>query len=85
MSHVRITPQGCGITSKVEVDGHDISRAVRRVQVDLTAGHIPEVDIELAVLDVAPFEVESAQVLISPDVHDALVKLGWKPPLEVQG
>lgn len=66
----------------VEVDGNDISKALRGLTVRLGAGHLPEVELDLSVIDVTDFGMPEVMVHIPEAVHDALVKLGWTPPPE---
>lgn len=81
MAHVEITDDGGG-RGTVTVDGHDLSRAVQRVSVNLAAGGTAEIELDLAVLEVTRLNVLGAQVVIPGDTRDALVKLGWTPPEE---
>lgn len=69
-----------GLCARVEVNGHDVSSAVRTVDLRFEAGNVPQVDLELAVVEVQEFASEEAELLIPSDVHDALVALGWTPP-----
>lgn len=81
---VKITPipeWGVG-QARIEVDGHDISTAVRGVDVRLRAGELPIVDLDLVVHEVQRLEMAEAEVVIDSDVRDALITLGWTPPKE---
>lgn len=81
---VTITPVpawGVG-QARIEVDGHDISTAVRGVDVRMRAGELPIVDLDLMVYEVKRLDMAEAEVVIDSDVRDALIKLGWTPPKE---
>lgn len=80
MARVEITSKG-GTDGTVHLDGHDISRAVRGVIVDV---HVesgrPQVTLELGVYEIERLDLEEAEVRITTATRDALVKLGWTPP-----
>lgn len=78
---VRISSDGRG-AGVVEVDGHDISKAVRSVIIELEAGNRPRVELDVAAFFVDVFELEDPRILISGDVSAALVRLGWTPPAD---
>lgn len=71
-----------GCNACVKVGGHDISPAIRSFTVDATAGHWPNVTLELAVYDVTRIESEHTELAMSPVTHDLLVAAGWQPPAE---
>lgn len=78
MSKVKI--QLNGKRGTVIVDGHDVSAAVASVAInaDALSGH--HVELRLATLDT---EVDGEpSVGIPQRTHDALVALGWTPPVE---
>jgi len=66
----------------VEVNGHDISTALRGLSLELSVGNLPKVELDLCVVDVTDFAMTEVQLHIPDDVRDALVKLGWTPPPE---
>lgn len=65
---------------RVELDGQDISNAVRGLYVDMRAGHVPQVTLDLVVIDVTELGAERAQVLIDPSTRELLRAAGWMPP-----
>lgn len=67
----------------VELDGHDISRSLTGVQIDMNAGSCPEVTLEVAVGTFVTFEGK-ARVQIDWSAHEALLALGWTPPATTQ-
>jgi hypothetical protein len=68
--------------ARIEVNGHDISNAVSGMDLRLRPGEIPELNLDLRVLDVSSVDSAEVEVFIPSQVHDALVKLGWSPPQE---
>lgn len=67
---------------RVVADGHDVSMALRAVDVRFEAGHLPKVVLDLAAIDVTPLAAEDAQLCIGKEVRDALLAMGWTPPEE---
>lgn len=69
---------------RVEVDGHDISAAVRSVTVRYERDCRAEVEIELLAdtVEIADLTSETTKTVLSlpSDVEDALTTLGWTPP-----
>lgn len=66
--------------SLIRVDGHDLTNAVRAVNVDSTAVDKPRVTLDLLV---HPVEVRGETTVHIPDAtRDALVALGWTPPAD---
>lgn len=59
----------------VELDGHDISRSLTGVQIEVT--------LEVAVGTFVTFEGK-ARVQIDWSAHEALLALGWTPPATTQ-
>ncbi|MFE6816025.1 hypothetical protein [Streptomyces sp. NPDC057677] len=74
---VRIDVNGAG-RGTVEVNGTDISHAVRAVRLGSEAGELPTVELELGVYDVST--QAEAQVYITEETEAALIALGWTPP-----
>lgn len=79
MTWARVTSDGRG-HGEVTIDGTNISSAVRAVNVLLTAGSSPRLEIELSVLDVTCDISDGVDLLIPSDTREALVRLGWTPP-----
>lgn len=77
---ITITPGKSIGLDRIEVDGHDISKAVQRVDICLRPYAPPLVDLELNVHEIQTFEMAEAELLIPTDVRDALIALGWTPP-----
>lgn len=65
----------------VELDGEDISRLVRSISLDSEAGHLPEVTLDLMVVEVETVTDET-RVHMAPGTAELLVRLGWSPPEE---
>lgn len=81
MSHIRISPTIPG-GSKIELNGHDISKGVRSVSLEHTAGEAPVVTLEL--IDLHGWDVETvdprAVVRLTNGNRTVLERLGWRPP-----
>jgi hypothetical protein len=83
MHSVRLTPGTPAANSHIEIDGHDISKAVRRVTLDIPANaDPPELRIELAHVEYQPIDMTDAKVVITEPSREALIALGWTPPAE---
>lgn len=66
----------------IELDGTDISDAIQGTEIEARAGQLTRVTLDLGLVEVQRLDAEKADVLISPDAHDALVALGWSPPVD---
>jgi hypothetical protein len=78
-----------GPEPRFELDGHDFTRGVRSVAVGINPGRIGtdvDVTVELAIstIDVIHLGCPDAEVVLSmsDDVREALIALGWKPPVK---
>lgn len=80
MSQLRIT--GGPITSKIELDGNDISNAVQGLKLDMAGGCIPRVELDVIVLDATSHEIDGVIAYIPGEARELLLKLGWTPPPE---
>jgi hypothetical protein len=76
--HARISLDALG-RGTVEVDGHDISDAVRGFTLSGEVGHRPRLGLELCVYT-SEADGDDVQVHIPDDTAAALVALGWTPP-----
>ena len=63
----------------IELDGHDITRAVQDVNLSLSCSQVPILELGLAVYETMRFDGE-VDVLIPESVREALIQLGWTPP-----
>lgn len=61
----------------ITVDGHQL-RGIRSLTLDAAAGEVPQLTLELRLLDVSTMAETS--VLIDDDTAATLVALGWTPP-----
>jgi hypothetical protein len=70
-------------STRISVDGQDISTAVTRAVLELNAKNaFPELHLELAHADFSAFGAEETRVVLSAPTRDALIALGWTPPPE---
>lgn len=64
---------------RVELDGEDVSDAVRALSVEMSSTDMPVVMIAPMVQDLS-VELAEPQIYISPAARHLLIKLGWTPP-----
>lgn len=79
MATLRITQSGMDQT--VQLDGVDITHALRGVTLRLGVGSLPVAELDAAVYDVDTV-AEGAVVHVPEATRAALVALGWTPPEE---
>jgi hypothetical protein len=72
---------GPGHTSRVQLDGEDISSALTGMRLHLAAGSVPTATLELALWE-APTELDAVRVMVPDETRELLVRLGWTPPAE---
>ncbi|MER6942506.1 hypothetical protein ABT294_00660 [Nonomuraea sp. NPDC000554] len=78
---VTITPNANGFGAhQLHVDGQDLSRGVRSLQMSLDPGDAPRIELEMGIVEVEQMEFETPHLYISDATRDALVALGWTPP-----
>lgn len=75
---VKITTDGPRGT--VEVDGVDISHAVRGAQVSIEAGSLPTVTLDVRIFRVGELGLENSYIEVPDDVADLMKAIGWTPP-----
>lgn len=85
MTERKLTLSGGGPASyAVDLDGHDLSKGVRRLTIEVEAGNRPRVEMELTVhaIEVTEIGVKDSHFEVSmPDeAREALITLGWTPP-----
>ncbi|MCU1612610.1 MAG: hypothetical protein JWO98_150 [Frankiales bacterium] len=78
---VRITANGPHAT-EVSIDGTDIRNALTGLTLRMGVGDIPRMTVDLLLLDVTELQDAEAQVLIPDATVEALVALGWTPPVD---
>ncbi len=69
-----------GRDGKVLVDGHDISKAVRGLRIDVEAGYPMEVTLDLVVLKASEIDSEGAKIAMPEATERLLIEAGWTPP-----
>lgn len=84
MNERKLTLSAGQYDAKVDLDGQDISRALRGVTIRCAANERPSVDLDLKLdaIEVTRLAVRDPEILLSlsDDVRDALIALGWTPP-----
>lgn len=74
--NVQISVDAIG-QAKITVDGHDL-KGIKGFALTSEVGCLPQITIDLHVYDVSTFA--EADILVSSDVTETLVALGWTPP-----
>jgi hypothetical protein len=78
---VQIVLSGSGRgAEKVVVAGRDVTAAVRGLQINATAGHRPQVVLDLGAFGGVESDLGEARVVVSPATRDVLLAGGWLPP-----
>lgn len=77
--HVRLNITPFGHSCTVELDGRDISEAVRGLDVSAAVHDATSITLRLVVLDGVVVEGET-RVLLPKATVEALCALGWTPP-----
>jgi hypothetical protein len=65
----------------VEVDGVDISRALIGLSLNIRAGDMPSVVLDVIVEEV-PTQLDEVRAYLPDATKELLVRLGWTPPVE---
>lgn len=75
---------GANLSAVVKVGDHDLSNATRGVYMRADVGEITKVELDLAIIETQQVDVADADVIVSlrPGVHEALIALGWTPPVD---
>ncbi|MFD5111450.1 hypothetical protein ACFWNG_03895 [Streptomyces sp. NPDC058391] len=77
--HVEIGSNG--LTHSLKIDGHDLSKDASGLTLTMgLAGTLPELQVDLRLIDVSTVESIEAEVILGAGTHEALVALGWAPP-----
>lgn len=71
--------------SVVELDGQDISTAIRRISVDLAPGDITVLRLDFLLRDGLSFEGDVRRIEVPEETTTALRRVGWLPPLTELG
>ena len=78
MAKIKIWSAG-GYKQGVELDGEDISRAIRGINFSMEAGHLASVQLDLLVVEMDA-DSENAHVWMPDETRDLLIWFGWRPP-----
>lgn len=79
---ISISNTGPISTGPVILDGHNIADVVQRIRVDLDAGRPSHVELTLNLVEVQALDCEQAEILLAPEHHEVLTRLGWTPPAD---
>lgn len=79
---VTITSEGHPKTARVNLDGRDITRALRRVSLDLRHDDAPQITLELVVAETVSV-TGGSMLYVADESRDLLIAFGWTPPAEV--
>jgi hypothetical protein len=83
LSHVQIhlSPAGSGRSSRIVVDGRDMTNHVQALNVRTEVGKVDEVTLTLRATQLVNIS-GPAHLRLDPAVADLLVRHGWTPPVE---
>ena len=70
-----------GRKQTVELDGEDISSAIRSMTLDVEAAQPPTVHLNLVVFEIET-DLGETRIHITDSTVDLLKRLGWTPPAE---
>ena len=76
---VRITSKGVG-AAEVCIDGVDIARSLKSLDLHMGRGEIPTMTADLLLHDVTELQDTEARVIVPDATADTLKLLGWTPP-----
>lgn len=62
------------------VDGVDLSRGVRSVQLTLASGELPTLVVDPVIIRLDEVDLKAARVVVPPHAAEQLIALGWTPP-----
>lgn len=65
--------------ASILLDGVNVADSVRGVNVALSYDHLPQVELDLAIIDVS-LDLDHPQVYIPASTRHLLIELGWIPP-----
>jgi len=65
--------------ASILLDGVNVADAVRGVNVIMRAQDLPQVELDLVVVDVS-LNLDQPQIMIPASTRHLLIELGWTPP-----
>lgn len=66
--------------ASIMMDGVNVADAVRGVRVDMRAGDLSQVELDLVIINVS-LDLAHPQILIPAATRHLLIELGWTPPV----
>lgn len=78
MNKLEISLKEKGAT--ISLNGANISTAVRGMTIECHVNSYPQVELELALIDVTTVGSLEAEYLLTSATRDALLAMGWTPP-----
>jgi phage protein D len=63
----------------IMLDDHDISGAIRGIDLTIHVGALPRAELDLLILEVASHRM-AADITIPDSTRELLIQLGWTPP-----
>lgn len=79
MSHIQIFTGPKDTDATVILDGQNISKGLRGYEISHMSPGRPAVNLHPAVFERTTVDLE-ADVYISPEASDLLIRMGWTPP-----
>jgi hypothetical protein len=66
--------------ASILLDGVNVADSIRGVRVVMSAGDLPQVELDLAIIDVS-LNLGQPQIMIPASTRHLLIELGWTPPM----
>lgn len=73
-----------GVWHTCIVDGVDLSKGLRGVQLTLAGGELPTLTVDPLIFNLDGADLERTRLVVDEHAAKALVALGWTPPEETQ-
>lgn len=77
----KIESDGKPSSTRVELNGQDISNLTCGATVKVAIGEIPRIELDLLAVEVTS-KTGDAEIYLPQETQDLLVKFGWTPPAE---
>jgi hypothetical protein len=76
----KLSVSGAGMHAKVELDGQDISSALRGLTVRFDAHMAPTAVLNVDIYHAAEIDAKNVTVVLPDATAELLTRLGWTPP-----
>ena len=82
MSKLEISGTGLPGSTKVRLDGYDVTADIAGLRLALDVRSKPQLELDLRVRQMG-LEVDQVQVVLPDSARELLVRAGWTPPSEL--